>query len=195
VKTSGDGSRSNPVKQKPLLVESIRGRSAVTPANFIFISMTMDNGNGIFLLETSKLWEISIVAWSNATNTDWKFSSEGRYPFPSYDHVHRCSLNGGVEVVKVAENIREVCQGNNELILKVLCYATTSVYQKLLNFFAQLKNTSKHSTTGYPSHFCLVKKNRTLCWALTSLQKLWTDSDSRLDFWWSLLHSTIDNTF
>jgi len=61
VKTSGDGSRSNPVKQKPLLVESIRGRSAVTPANFIFISMTMDNGNGIFLLETSSCEKLVLL--------------------------------------------------------------------------------------------------------------------------------------
>jgi len=35
---------------------------------------------------------------------------------------------------------------HNELIFKVLCCATISVSQKLL--FAQLKNTSKHSTAG-----------------------------------------------
>jgi len=28
------------------------------------------------------------------------------------------------------------------------CYATTSVSQKLLDFFAQLTNTNKHSNTG-----------------------------------------------
>jgi len=40
-----------------------------------------------------------------------------------------------------------LCQRHNELIFKVLCYATTSVSQKLLSFFAQLMNTKKHSTT------------------------------------------------
>jgi len=36
----------------------------------------------------------------------------------------------------------------NELIFKVHCYATTSVYQKLLDFFTQLTNTNKHLNTG-----------------------------------------------
>jgi len=63
------------------------------------------------------------------------------YAFPSSDHVHRCSLNGGLHVVKVAEYTCKVCQGHNEfLIFKMPCYATILVSQKLLNFFAQLKN-------------------------------------------------------
>jgi len=41
-----------------------------------------------------------------------------------------------------------LCQRHNELIFKVLCYATTSVSQYLLDFFAQLTNTNKHSNTG-----------------------------------------------
>jgi len=41
-----------------------------------------------------------------------------------------------------------LCQRHNELIFKVLCYAITSVSQKLLDFFAQLTNTNKHSNTG-----------------------------------------------
>jgi len=45
----------------------------------------------------------------------------------------------------------KACQGHNELIFKVLYYATTlsSVSQKLVDFFAQLKNTSKHYALNY----------------------------------------------
>jgi len=41
-----------------------------------------------------------------------------------------------------------LCQRHNELVFKVLCYATTSVSQKLLDFFAQHTITNKHSSTG-----------------------------------------------
>ena len=88
-----------------------------------------------------KLWKISIVAWSNATNADWKFISEDKYAFPRSDHVHRCSVNGGVQFVEVDEYICKVCQWHNELpIFKVPYYATTSISKKLLDFFAQLKH-------------------------------------------------------
>jgi len=50
-------------------------------------------------------------------------------------------------------------QRHNELVFKVLCYATTSVSQKLLDFFVQLTNTNKHSNTGLQWHFRVVKKN------------------------------------
>jgi len=43
---------------------------------------------------------------------------------------------------------------NEFLIIKVPCYATASVSQKVLDFFAHLKATSKHSTTG--SHLTFV---------------------------------------
>ena len=52
-----------------------------------------------------------------------------------------------------------LCKRHNELIFKVRCYATTSLSQKLLDFFAQLTNTNKHSNTGKQRHFCAVKKN------------------------------------
>jgi len=39
------------------------------------------------------------------------------------------------------------------------CYATISVSQKLLDFFAQLTNTNKHLTTGWQRHFRVVKKH------------------------------------
>jgi len=40
------GPASNPEKQKPLLAESIRGRTSITPTNaFIYISVTMGNDN------------------------------------------------------------------------------------------------------------------------------------------------------
>jgi len=44
--------------------------------------------------------------------------------------------------------LKGICQRHNELIFKVLSYATTSVSQKLLDFFAKLTNTNKHSNTG-----------------------------------------------
>jgi len=57
------------------------------------------------------------------------------------NHVHRCYPNGGVQVVRVAEYIWKVCHGHNKfLVFKVPCYATTSVSQKLLDFFVQLKH-------------------------------------------------------
>jgi len=62
-----------------------------------------DSGQQNFSSGNFKLWKIIIVAWSNATHTDWNFIIEGRYPFPSCDHVDVCSVNGGVQVVKVAE--------------------------------------------------------------------------------------------
>jgi len=97
----------------------------------------------------NKLWKISIVAWSYASNTDWKcINNEGRYVFLA--HVHRCSLNGDVQVVNVAEYTCKACQGHNELLIfKVLCYVSTAVSQKMLDFFAQLKNTSKPSKHEY----------------------------------------------
>jgi len=43
----------------------------------------------------------------------------------------------------VAECVCKVSQGHNELLIfKVLCCASTSVSQKLLNLFGQLKNTN-----------------------------------------------------
>ena len=54
---------------------------------------------------------------------------------------HRCYPNGGIQVVRVAEYIWKVCQGRNKfLVFKVPCYATTSVSQKLPDFFVQLKH-------------------------------------------------------
>jgi len=92
---------------------------------------------------------ISRIAWSNTTNIDWKFINGSRYPFPSFDHVHSCFLNGVVQVVMVAEYILKVCLWWNELLIfKVVCYAITSLSQKCSISYAQLKSTSKHSTTG-----------------------------------------------
>ena len=47
---------------------------------------------------------------SFTTNTDWKFINEGRYAFPSCDHVHCCYPNGGVQVIMAAGYICKVCQ-------------------------------------------------------------------------------------
>ena len=121
------GFASNSVKQEYLLAEISRGTTAVTcnTCKCFFISMT--TGNDIFPLKTSSCGNLSIVARSNVANPDWKYISEGRYPFPSCAYVHRCFQNGDVQVVTVAEYIRKVCQGHNELIFKVICYATRGV--------------------------------------------------------------------
>ena len=50
-----------------------------------------------------------------------------------------------------------LCQRHNEFIFKVLSYAITSVSQNLLDFFAQLTNTNKHSNTGQQRHFRVLK--------------------------------------
>ena len=92
--------------------------------------------------------------------TAWKFISEISDLFPCFDHVHRRSW---IEVLSRRGGWiymwGSLCQRQNELISKVLCYATTSVFQKLLDFFAQRTNTNKHTTTGKQRHFRVVKKN------------------------------------
>jgi len=75
----------------------------------------------------------------------------------------------------------ETFRFNELFILKVLCYATTSVSQKLFDFFSQHKNTIKRSSTELPSHFCVAKKNVVLKPNFDT-KKLWTDSDSSPGF-------------
>jgi len=44
-----------------------------------------------------------------------KIVRESRYAFPSSDYVHRCSLNGGVQVVKVAEYICKSARNDRDI--------------------------------------------------------------------------------